>query len=113
MATWGGQWIYSGGDKATIGITGRTDAITLRYRVRSWASDEWESVEQLVPIVWMSCNLGGKRPWFRCDCRSDGRYWGRWVAKLYGAGRVFACRHCYGLVYATQWSDALDGDRPG
>ena len=27
---------------------------------------------------------------------------GRRVTKLYGAGRLFACRHCYRLAYASQ-----------
>jgi hypothetical protein len=31
-----------------------------------------------------------------------GVYCGRRVTKLYGAGRLFACRHCYRLVYASQ-----------
>jgi hypothetical protein len=30
---------------------------------------------------------------------------GRRVTKLYGAGRLFACRHCYQLAYASQQRD--------
>jgi len=29
-------------------------------------------------------------------------YCGRSVNNLYGAGRLFACRHCYQLAYASQ-----------
>jgi hypothetical protein len=29
-------------------------------------------------------------------------YCGRRVTKLYGAGRLFACRHCHRLGYASQ-----------
>jgi len=28
------------------------------------------------------------------------------VSKLYGAGRLFACRHCYRLAYASQQESA-------
>jgi hypothetical protein len=52
---------------------------------------------QCVSVVWTRCPFGGSRPWFVCptpDC-------GRRVAKLYG-GEEFACRHCHGLVYASQ-----------
>jgi hypothetical protein len=60
------------------------------------------TVEQRVPIVWTACHLGGRRAWFRCDVHSGGRYCGRRVALLYGAGELFACRRCYGLAYASQ-----------
>ena len=33
-------------------------------------------------------------------------YCGRRVTKLYGAGRLFACRHCYRLAYASQQESA-------
>jgi hypothetical protein len=35
-------------------------------------------------------------------------YCGRQVAKLYGAGRLFACRHCYRLGYAVQRGGPMD-----
>ena len=38
----------------------------------------------------------------RCAVYSNGRYCGRRVALLYGAGELFACRRCYGLAYASQ-----------
>jgi hypothetical protein len=31
---------------------------------------------------------------------------GRRVTKLYGVGRLFACRHCYRLAYASQQESA-------
>jgi hypothetical protein len=58
--------------------------------------------EQKVPITWTTCRLGGRRPWFICSVYSGGRYCGRRVALLYGAGELFACRRCYGLAYASQ-----------
>ncbi len=30
------------------------------------------------------------------------------MAKLYGAGRYFLCRHCYGLTYASQSEGTRD-----
>jgi hypothetical protein len=78
------------------------DAVVLMSRWRSPGDSEWKLVEQRVPIVWTICHLGGRRPWFRCDACSNGRYCGRRVAILYGAGEIFACRRCYGLAYASQ-----------
>jgi hypothetical protein len=72
------------------------------YRCRSWGVPEWKSIERRVPITWTTCHLGGQRPWFICSAYSDRRYCGRRVAVLYGAGELFACRHCYGLAYASQ-----------
>jgi hypothetical protein len=31
----------------------------------------------------------------------------RRVAILYGPGRYFLCRHCYDLVYQSQWDNAM------
>ena len=72
------------------------------YRARIRGDAEWKSVEQRVPITWTACRLGGHRPWFVCPIYSDGQYCGRRVALLYGTGELFACRHCYGLTYASQ-----------
>jgi len=55
-----------------------------------------------LPITWTACHLGGGRAWFRCNVSSNGRFCGRRVALLYAAGELFACRHCYGLAYASQ-----------
>ena len=78
------------------------NAVVLIYRARTWNATEWKSIEQRVPITWTDCHLGGRRPWFVCSMYSDGRCCGRRVAVLYGAGTYFACRHCHGLVYASQ-----------
>jgi hypothetical protein len=66
------------------------------------------SVEQRVPITWTPCRFGGRRPWFVCPASSGGRYCGRRVAVLYGAGELFACRRCCGLVYASQQESPHD-----
>jgi hypothetical protein len=51
------------------------------------------------------CTYGGVRYWFRCPAVGCGRR----VAILHGAGKYFACRHCYRLAYASQRENA--GDR--
>lgn len=55
-----------------------------------------------VPLTWTPCTKGGERPYFTCPGRVNGRDCQRRVAKLYGAGRYFLCRSCYGLAYASQ-----------
>src|SRR5689334_7139510 len=92
----GWQWTYKDGYVATIGIEDGRDAIVLKYRIRLYDQD-WQSIEQRVPIRWAPCRFGGERPWFLCAVSLNGVYCGRRVAKLYGAGRLFACRHCYRL----------------
>jgi hypothetical protein len=72
------------------------------FSSRRSQDSEWKSVEQRVPITWTACHLGGRRAWFRCAVYSNGRYCGRRVALLYGAGELFACRRCYGLAYSSQ-----------
>jgi len=53
-------------------------------------------------VTWTACHFGGHRPWFVCSIHSSGRYCGRRVAVLYLADKLFACRRCYGLTYASQ-----------
>jgi hypothetical protein len=53
-------------------------------------------------VAWTACNFGGARPWFIYP----GAGCGRRVAVLYGPGRYFLCRHCYGLTYLSQRDNA-------
>ena len=57
-----------------------------------------EKVQEPVSLEWSACNFGGERPWFVCP----GAGCGRRMAKLYGPGKYFLCRHCYDLVYESQ-----------
>jgi hypothetical protein len=43
-----------------------------------------------------------------CPIYTDGRYCGRRVAVLYGAGDYFACRRCYRLAHASQQEPARE-----
>jgi hypothetical protein len=103
----GWQWSSSGGTTASIQIRSGRQSITLEYRVRA-ASDDWQAAQQAIPIHWSPCRFGGERPWFVCDVSANGVYCGRRVAKLYSAGRLFACRHCYRLGYAVQRDGPMD-----
>jgi len=73
-----------------------SDVVILIFEVLRPGDVKPKTVAQQVPIVWTPCHLGGRRPWFCCTvCR-------RRAAILYGAGDLFACRHCYDLSYASQ-----------
>ena len=101
------RWTYGDGTTASIDFQGGRREIILDYRIRSY-SEDWQSVRQRVPIRWTPCRFGGERPWFVCDVHANGVYCGRRVAKLYGAGRLFACRHCYRLGNAIQRDRPMD-----
>ena len=85
-----------------IAVLAKADAVVLMFRSRSWPREYGPTITQRIPIAWTPCTLGGRRPWFRCEAYSNGRYCGRRVALLYSAGRVFVCRHCRGLAYDCQ-----------
>src|ERR1700730_2053784 len=99
------SWTCGGEPSGNINVRTEANAVVLMYRSRTYA--DWNPVEQRVPITWTACHLGGRRPWFVCSVYSSGRYCGRRVAVLYGAGELFACRRCYGLAYASQQESAL------
>ena len=102
------SWSQRGTPSGSINVRISTDAAILVFRSRRGEDAEWKSVEQRVPIEWTECHLGGRRPWFRCSVYSRGHCCGRRVALLYGAHDLFACRHCYGLVYASQQESRPD-----
>lgn len=96
-------WSREGERVASINVKVKsTNLVILNFRSKNWDEDDWESIEQRVPIDWTACHMGGQRPWFLCPVYKNSRYCGERVAKLYGAGKLFACRHCYELVHQSQ-----------
>ena len=98
-----GSLAWSRGDEQTGSINFNMEEghMILNYRHRPHGG-EWAPVEQEVSFDWTLCNYGGQRTWFLCP-----RCWRR-VALLYGAGKYFFCRHCYGLVYSSQQESRPD-----
>ena len=90
---------------ASIKVETQRHSVTLKYRSRSYG-EHWSDVQQRVAIEWTPCRFGGERPWFVCSVTANDVNCGRRVTKLYGVGRLFACRHCYRLVYASQQESA-------
>lgn len=105
------SWCWQTDGKTTANIAihiHNPHNITLHYRYRDGVSSAWVSVEQPLPIEWTKCHFGGERPWFICPDINNGVYCGRRVAKLYGAGKYFACRHCHDLTYHSRNMSADD-----
>jgi hypothetical protein len=95
------SWSRNGQSTGSISYRMETDRMVLSYRHQP-NGGEWESVEQSVTFDRTPCNYGGSRTWFLCSrC-------GRRVALLYGSGKYFLCRHCYGLAYMCQLEGRLD-----
>ena len=58
---------------------------------------------QDISITTTPCFYGGVRNWFLCPASVDGVLCENRVGMLYlqPGGKVFACRHCYGLTYES------------
>lgn len=97
------QWKRDCKVVANINVQVKKGYLLLLYRYRRYGGD-WESIEEPVKLVTTACNYGGHRYWFLCPAVGCGRR----VAILYGAGRYFACRHCYRLVYPSQREDSVN-----
>lgn len=91
----GWQWTTGGRAHSSIQIQAEAGAIILSYVYRHHSATP-ETVSQWVNLVTTPGTLGGHRPWFACPAC------GKRVAVIYGAGRLFACRQCKGLAYASQ-----------
>jgi hypothetical protein len=101
------QWTRDGEKVASIGIRAEADLLRLSYRV-SISGGEWQDVTECIRIVRVPSRFGGVRPYFICPGVVNGIACGRRVAKLYGPGRYFLCRHCYRLAHASQSEGAWD-----
>lgn len=98
--TW--QWTVNDRVRATIGVRAEAGNIGLSYTYTAHG----RAAEAISQTIWMestACALGGRRRWFACPTCN------RRVAVLYGAGRLFACRRCKALAYASQ--SESDDDR--
>jgi hypothetical protein len=98
------SWSRAGRENGSIGGFVLRNQVILSYSHRSRQGAEWETVKEPVPLEWTPCNFGGERPWFVCP----GAGCDRRVAKLYGPGKYFLCRHCYDLRYESQREDKKD-----
>lgn len=94
--SWTTQWMRKGEVIASIQMQTEVGRVILNYQSRS-DGGEWQPMECPVTMEWTSCNLGGRRAWFRCPTQGCGQR----VAILYG-DTIFACRHCHKLAYQCQ-----------
>ncbi len=94
--SFGWSWTRGSSVVASINICTGAGNVTLSYRNRT-NEGEWKEMNYAVRLTWTPCNYGGERAWWLCP--ADGC--GRRVAVLFG-GKVFACRRCQRLVYASQ-----------
>jgi hypothetical protein len=95
-------WSRRGEQTGLLGFSMVEKGMVLDYR-RRVNGGEWEPVEQAITFDRTPCNYGGHRTWFLCPrC-------GKRIAILYGAGKLFLCRHCYDLAYGSQ--QETTGDR--
>ena len=106
---WSGGWHWRRNNKsvASISVIGGRERILLMYRCRLRGED-WEEVNEPIPIRWRACRFGGERPFFSCPGVVNGKACGRAVLKLYSASRFYFCRHCYRLTYSSRSEDSVD-----
>ncbi|KTC64691.1 Uncharacterised protein (plasmid) [Legionella adelaidensis] len=98
------QWLSDGKIILFINVEIAPDR---NYLIVRWQNPkekkEPQKINYVIDILWEDCHFGGQRPWFICPLKKCGRR----VAILYG-GPIFACRHCYKLVYQSQREGVSD-----
>ena len=93
-------WSRGGRETGSIRVECHSDGVRLNYRQRK-PSDDWQDVDEFVPLVETPTAFGGKRHWFKClSCGSRCRI-------LYGGGH-FRCRRCYRLKYGSQYEKTYE-----
>jgi hypothetical protein len=76
--------------------------LALSFASRGRGSNTWVPVKQSIKLAWVSCNYGGKRPFFVCP-KCERRFF-----ILYSGDREFLCRKCHNLNYASTSEGKLD-----
>jgi hypothetical protein len=89
------SWNCGGEPSGYIVYIMHPDCMILDFKFRR-NGGEWELVNQTINFDETNCNYGNTRKWFLCP-HCDKR-----VAVLYGADKLFLCRKCYNLPYASQ-----------
>ena len=88
-------WSLGGHETGSINFEMLQSGIRLVYRARR-SGDDWQDIQEFVPIIETATNFGGKRRWFKClSCQLRCRI-------LYG-GTYFRCRRCHRLKYESQY----------
>jgi len=88
-------WSVRGEETGSIRLSLVQDGVKLTYRARQ-RGENWQQIEEVVPLVATLTNFGGSREWFRCLACS------RRCRIIYG-GLRFRCRKCQGLRYESQY----------
>ena len=95
-------WSCGDEPRGSISMRAGPGMITFSYSFTAY-DKEPESVEQTIYIERTPCHFGGSRPWFTCT-RCLGR-----AGVLVCSGRLFVCRKCCRLPYASQMESKSDG----
>ena len=90
------SWTREGETVASIYVKVNAGYVTLDYRNHP-NGGECQAINYPVWLSYSPCHYGGQRAWWLCPAVGCKRR----VAVLYG-GKVFACRHCQRLAYASQ-----------
>ena len=91
------QWLQNGKKIAAIEVKVEVNQVCLNYNYRK-NEEDWQRLDYPVRLQTTTCTYGGIRYWFTCPAVGCGRR----VAILYLGNNIFACRHCYKLVYQSQ-----------
>jgi hypothetical protein len=99
-------WSRNGKKTGAVSIQSHIDDneqyIRFFYTETDRDTEEKKDFDYKIPLITTPCYFGGFRYWFRCPWYANGVYCGRRVGVLYLGGKYFACRHCYGLTYASR-----------
>lgn len=90
-------WFQGGEKTGSIVVRPSFNSVLLEYKARQWG-DDWQEIEDRIPLAFSTPNYGGRRTWFVCpSC-------GKRKRVLWG-GTYFRCAKCYGMVYDSQYED--------
>lgn len=97
-------WVNELGEEAGfVTVTRQIDGNGNTRALRIESGGSVTVTSQVIQVTTTPCFYGGIRYWLLCPAVKDGVLCENRVGALYlpPAGRVFACRHCWGLTYES------------
>lgn len=90
-------WSINGEQVGSIQYRSHEHYLQLIYKVSRY-QEEAQDIDMKVPLEWVECRFGGRRPYFICPNRRCQKR----VQFLYDGFPYFLCRHCLELAYHSQ-----------
>lgn len=97
----GWSWPMAGGRVCHVDLAASDATLNVDLLI-GHGGGGWRQASHVVPLTWLPCAKGGRRPLFECPNERGGRPCGRRAVRMYLDGQRLKCSRCADLAYGSQ-----------